>query len=130
TLVRAAGAMADGTRSVAQRGVHAGSGFHRVRALWTARRIAEGHNPRKHGRPSHHPLLAVLAEAHFLLHGWLRSGNCGPARGVVEFREAALALWGQRQKSRLVGADSAFLAVQLRSILEQRGLLYIVVAPS
>jgi hypothetical protein len=24
----------------------------------------KGHNPRKHGRPSHHPLLAVLAEAH------------------------------------------------------------------
>ena len=44
-----------------------------------------GPNPRKHGRPSHHPLLAVLAEAHFLLHGWLRSGNCGTARGVVEF---------------------------------------------
>ena len=37
----------------------------------------KGHNPRKHGRPSHHPLLAVLSEAHFLLHGWLRSGNCG-----------------------------------------------------
>ena len=52
----------------------------------------KGHNPRKHGRPSHHPLLAVLAEAHFLLHGWLRSGNCGPARGVVEFLKEALAL--------------------------------------
>lgn len=42
----------------------------------------KGHNPRKHGRPSHHPLLAVLCEAHFLLHGWLRSGNCGSSRGV------------------------------------------------
>ncbi len=31
-----------------------------------------GPNRRKHGRPSHHPLVAVLAEAHFL-----RSGNCG-----------------------------------------------------
>jgi len=29
----------------------------------------KGHNPRKHGRPSHHPLPAVLSEAHFLLHG-------------------------------------------------------------
>jgi len=29
----------------------------------------KGHNPRRHGRPSHHPLLAVLGEAHFLLHG-------------------------------------------------------------
>jgi len=44
----------------------------------------KGHNPRKHGRPSHHPLLAVLAEAHFLLHGWLRSGNCGSSRGAKE----------------------------------------------
>jgi hypothetical protein len=35
----------------------------------------KGHNPRRHGRPSHHPLLAVLSEAHFLLHGWLRSGG-------------------------------------------------------
>jgi len=50
----------------------------------------KGHNPRKHGRPSPHPLLAVLAEAHFLLHGWLRSGNCGPARGIVEFLKETL----------------------------------------
>src|ERR1700704_1116706 len=27
----------------------------------------KGHNPRKHGRPSHHPLLAVLSAAPFLL---------------------------------------------------------------
>jgi hypothetical protein len=30
----------------------------------------KGHNPRQHGRPSHHPLLAVLPEAHFTLPGW------------------------------------------------------------
>ena len=88
----------------------------------------KGHNPRKHGRPSHHPLLAVLAEAHFLLHGWLRSGNCGPARGVVEFLEEALALWQQRQKIRVVRADSGFFDDKLLSFLEQRLLLYIVVA--
>ena len=88
----------------------------------------KGHNLRKHGRPSHHPLLAVLAEAHLLLHGWLRSGNCGPARGVVEFLEEALALWGQRQKIRLVRADSGFFDDKLLSFLEQRRLPYIVVA--
>ena len=88
----------------------------------------KGHNPRKHGRPSHHPLLAVLAEAHLLLHGWLRSGNCGPARGVVEFLEEALALWGQRQKIRLVRADSGFFDDKLLTFLEQRRLPYIVVA--
>jgi hypothetical protein len=88
----------------------------------------KGHNPRKHGRPSHHPLLAVLAEAHFLLHGWLRSGNCASARGAVEFLKEALALWGQRQKIRLVRADSGFFEDKLLSFLEQRCLPYIVVA--
>jgi len=33
---------------------------------------ARGYNPRRPGRNSHHPLLAVLAEVPFVLHGWLR----------------------------------------------------------
>src|SRR3954452_12340615 len=88
----------------------------------------KGHNPRKHGRPSHHPLLAVLSEAHFLLHGWLRSGNCGTSRGVEEFLKEALALWGQRQKIRLLRADSGFFDGLLLDFLEQLSLPYIVVA--
>src|ERR1700686_1357376 len=80
----------------------------------------KGHNPRKHGRPSHHPLLAVLSEAHFLLHGWLRSGNCGTSRGVEEFLKEALALWGQREKIRLLRADSGFFDDKLLRFLEQR----------
>ena len=51
----------------------------------------KGHNPRKHGRPSHHPLLAFLAEAKVVLHAWLRSGNTGSARGVRGFLDQALA---------------------------------------
>lgn len=88
----------------------------------------KGHNPRKHGRPNHHPLLAVLSEAHFLLHGWLRSGNCASARGVVEFLKEALALWSERQKIRLVRADSGFFDDKLLSFWEERRLPYIVVA--
>jgi DNA-directed RNA polymerase subunit N (RpoN/RPB10) len=72
--------------------------------------------------------LAVLSEAHFLLHGWLRSGNCGTSRGVEEFLKEALALWGQRQKIRLLRADSGFFDDKLLSFLEQRLLPYIVVA--
>lgn len=41
-----------------------------------------GYNP---GRHTHHPLLAVPAEAALVLHGWLRSGKAGSARGVVPF---------------------------------------------
>jgi hypothetical protein len=88
----------------------------------------KGYNPKKHGRPSHHPLLAVLAEAHFILHGWLRSGNCGPARGVVEFLKEALALLGKDHSIRRVRADSGFFEDPLLSFLEERQLTYIVVA--
>ena len=87
-----------------------------------------GHNPRKHGRPSHHPLLAVLAEAPFVLHGWLRSGNCSSARGVVEFLKEGLALLEPAHRIRVVRADSGFFDDQLLSFLEERGLNYIVVA--
>src|SRR6266853_809590 len=88
----------------------------------------KGHNPRKHGRPSHHPLLAVLSEAHFLLHGWLRSGNCGTSRGVEEFLKEALALLPEKHALRVVRADAGFFDQQLLGFLEQRGLSYIIVA--
>src|SRR5712692_5835606 len=88
----------------------------------------KGPNPRKHGRPSHHPLVAVLAEAHFVLHGWLRSGNCGSARGAVEFLKEALALLPEKHALRVVRADAGLFDQQLLGFLEQRGLAYIVVA--
>jgi hypothetical protein len=47
---------------------------------------------------------------------------------VEEFLKEALALWGQRQKIRLLRADSGFFDDQLLSFLEQRRLPYIVVA--
>jgi hypothetical protein len=45
----------------------------------------KGYNPRKHGRPSHHPLLAMLAEAKVVVHAWLRSANTASARGEKLF---------------------------------------------
>jgi hypothetical protein len=88
----------------------------------------KGYNPRKHGRASHHPLLAVLAEATFVLHGWLRSGNCTAARGAVEFLKEALVRLGDRARIRGVRADAGFFEEPLLSFLEGRGLTYIVVA--
>jgi hypothetical protein len=38
-------------------------------------RCRQGYVPRRQGRKSHHPLLAALAEAPFILHAWLRSEN-------------------------------------------------------
>ena len=89
---------------------------------------AKGYNPRRPGRKSHHPILAVLAEAAFVLHGWLRSGNAGAARGVVAFLQEALALLPAGLSIRCVRADSGFFEEALLAFLEERKLTYIVVA--
>ena len=88
----------------------------------------KGFNPRRKGRASHHPLLAVLAEAPFILHGWLRSGNTGPARGVVPFLQEALALLPEGMSLRTVRADSGFFDGAFLDFLEERALPYVVVA--
>jgi len=89
---------------------------------------AKGYNPRRPGRKSHHPLLAVLAELPFVLHGWLRSGNTGAARGAVAFLAEALALLPSGWTIRCVRADSGFFEDALLTFLEQRDLPYLVVA--
>ena len=45
----------------------------------------KGYNPHKPGRPSHHPLVAFLAEGRRLLWATLRSGNSGSANGGWSF---------------------------------------------
>ena len=88
----------------------------------------KGYNPRRQGRLSHHPLLAVLAESHFIMHGWMRSGNSGTARGITEFLKEALALWGERGRLRVVRADAGFFDNEPLTFLEERKLSYIEVA--
>ena len=89
----------------------------------------KGFNPQRHGHNSHHPLLAVLAEAQLVLHGWLRSGNTRASRGVVAFLEEALELLPPELKVRTVRADSGFFDQSLLSFLEQRAVPYVIVAP-
>ena len=87
----------------------------------------KGYNPRRPGRRSHHPLLAVLAEVPLVLHGWLRSGNAGAARGVVAFLSEALQLLPVGLTVRCVRADSGFFEDPLLTFLEERNLPYLVV---
>jgi hypothetical protein len=89
---------------------------------------AKGYNPRRPGRKSHHPLLAVLAEVPFVLHGWLRSGNTSAARGAVAFLQEALALLPSGMTIRCVRADSGFFEEALLAFLEGQSLPYLVVA--
>src|SRR5271157_1441670 len=84
----------------------------------------KGYNPRKHGRPSHHPLLAMLAEAKVVLHAWLRSGNTASARGVKAFLAETLAKLPADFRLYALRADSGFFVTEFLVDLEHRGLPY------
>lgn len=84
----------------------------------------KGHNPRKHGRPSHHPLLAMLARSKLVLHSWLRSGNSGSARGVSGFLAEALARLPDGFAIEALRADAGFFVREFLEELERRQLPY------
>jgi len=87
-----------------------------------------GYNPRRPGRKSHHPLLAVLAQRQVFLHGWLRPGDSAAAGGAVSFLQEALALLPAGLRIGCVRADSGFFEEALLSLLEQKHLSYLIVA--
>jgi len=43
-----------------------------------------GYNPKKHGRPSHHPLMAFLG-CGYVVNLWNRAGNAGAGQSAVDF---------------------------------------------
>jgi Transposase DDE domain group 1 len=88
----------------------------------------KGYNPDKPGRPSHHPLVAFLAEGRRLLWAVLRSGNSGSANGCVEFLRQALTVLPKGHRIGLVRADAGFFEKRLLEYLESQQLPYIVVA--
>jgi hypothetical protein len=87
-----------------------------------------GYNPKKPGRPSHHPLVAFLSEARKVLWAVLRSGNSRSANGCVEFLRQALAVLPAEHKVALVRADAGFFEKRFLEFLESRELPYIIVA--
>ena len=86
----------------------------------------KGYNPRKHGRPSHHPLLAMLAEAKVVVHAWLRSGNTASARGVKSFMEETLARLPVGFRLYALRADSGFFINEFLLYLEAHLLPYVI----
>ncbi len=84
----------------------------------------KGYNPKKRGHPSHHQLLAFLAEAKMVLHVWLRSGTTGTGRGVVAFLKEALALLPQGHHLDAIRAVSGFCHNELLWFLERLEIPY------
>lgn len=87
-----------------------------------------GYNPKKHRRPSHHPLIATLGKRPWVVHSWLRSGNTTSARGAEQFLEETLALLPSPTAIRYLRADSGFGVETFLSRVEEKGLIYTIVA--
>lgn len=86
-----------------------------------------GYNPAKHGRASHHPLFAFVAEARLIANFWLRPGNVAGANNVLQFLEATLAHLGDKVVG-LLRADSGFFDNAFLSALETKKIPYVVAA--
>jgi hypothetical protein len=79
-------------------------------------------------KPCLHPLLAVLEEVKLVACFWLRPGNASSANNIIAFTLETLSLLPSHLRVRLVRADSGFCQDDWLSLLEARGLPYIVVA--
>jgi hypothetical protein len=53
--------------------------------------VEKGYNPKKHGRGSHHPLMAFVAEVKMVVQAWMRTGDSASSTLMQEFLEEVLA---------------------------------------
>ena len=88
----------------------------------------KGYNPRKPGRPSHHPIFAVAAGAKWVLHLWLRGGDTVSASRAVDFIRETLNNKPQWLNISDVRADSGFFSGKVFDFLEEVHIPYTIVA--
>ena len=88
----------------------------------------KGYNPRKPGRPSHHPIFAVAAGAKWVLHLWLRGGDTVSASRAVDFIRETLNNKPQWLNISDVRADSGFFSGKVFDFLEELHIPYTIVA--
>lgn len=89
--------------------------------------VEVGYNPRRPGRPSHHPIFAVISELKFVAHMWLRRGKTVSLSGAENFLKELLARLPENVKIKLIRADSGFFSGKFFDFAESVGLPYMVV---
>lgn len=87
----------------------------------------KGYNPKKPGRPSHHPLMAFVAECKMVANFWLRSGDAHTANNIEAFLEDTFEKLSTKRIG-LLRADSGFYDRKVFDFLEQKQINYIVAA--
>ena len=88
----------------------------------------KGYNPRKPGRPSHHPIFAVAAGAKWVLHLWLRGGDTVSASRAVDFIRETLNNKPHWLNISDVRADSGFFSGKVFDFLDGMLLPFTIVA--
>lgn len=90
----------------------------------------KGYNPKKPGRPSHHPLIAMLGSG-YVVNLWNRSGNTSSSNNVIGFLDQTLALLKPQVRITRILADSGFYLSDVVACLEatDRQHRYIIAVP-
>lgn len=85
----------------------------------------KGYNPKRPGRPSHHPLLAFVSDVRMVANYWLRPGNTSATTNCLAFLDDTLSRLSNKRIG-LVRMDSGFFAKDVLDYLEQSKLHYII----
>ena len=86
---------------------------------------AKGYNPKRPGRPSHHPLLAFVSDVRMIANYWLRPGTTSASTNYLAFLEDTLSRLRDK-KVGLIRMDSGFFSGNILDYLEQKCLHYII----
>lgn len=86
---------------------------------------AKGYNPKRPGRPSHHPLPAFVSDVRMTANYRLRPGNTSASTNYLSFLEDTLSRL-QDKSVGLIRMDSGFFSGNILGYLEQRQLSYII----
>jgi hypothetical protein len=87
----------------------------------------KGYHPAKRGRPSHHPLIAFIADVKLVANMWLRSGDTSWANNFLGFLEDTLSQLKNKTVS-LIRLDSGFFQSNILDYIEFKTMDYVVAA--
>lgn len=85
----------------------------------------KGYNPAKKGRPSHHPLIAFIADVKLVANMWLRSGDTSSSNNFLNFLTDTLNKLKDKTIS-LIRLDSGFFNSVIMDHLEDKKIDYII----
>lgn len=86
---------------------------------------AKGYNPKNHGRASHHPLLAFVADWRLVANFWLRPGNTNALNNALGFLQETLSNLGTTVVG-LFRADRGFYDKGIVAFLKARRINYLI----